>query len=66
MRALAAGEDLHRLGPPVKLVPGRAAAQQLSRLERLRRDLDSGAWQIGHRDLPNLDASLRLIVREGP
>ena len=38
-------------------------------LERLRQDLDSGAWQTRHRDLLNLDAidaGLRLIVREGP
>jgi SAM-dependent methyltransferase len=37
-------------------------------LERLRQDLDSGAWQTRHRDLRNLDAidaGLRLIVREG-
>ena len=36
-------------------------------LERLRQDLDTGAWQARHRDLPNLntiDAGLRLIVRE--
>lgn len=38
-------------------------------LERLRQDLDSGAWQTRHRDLLNLnaiDAGLRLIVRDGP
>jgi SAM-dependent methyltransferase len=38
-------------------------------LERLRRDLNSGAWQTRHRDLLTLDAidaGLRLIVREGP
>jgi hypothetical protein len=38
-------------------------------LERLRQDLDSGAWQTRHRDLLDLDAidaGLRLIVREGP
>jgi hypothetical protein len=38
-------------------------------LERLRQDLDSGAWQTRHQDLLNLDAidaGLRLIVREGP
>jgi SAM-dependent methyltransferase len=38
-------------------------------LERLREDLDCGAWQTRHRDLLNLDAidaGLRLIVREGP
>jgi hypothetical protein len=37
-------------------------------LERLRQDLDSGAWQTRHRDLLSLDAidaGLRLIVREG-
>ncbi|MGA8546143.1 MAG: class I SAM-dependent methyltransferase [Mycobacterium sp.] len=38
-------------------------------LERLRRDLDSGAWQTRHRDLLDLDAidaGLRIVVREGP
>jgi SAM-dependent methyltransferase len=38
-------------------------------LERLRQDLDTGAWQTRHQDLLNLDAidaGLRLIVREGP
>ena len=38
-------------------------------LERLRQDLDSGAWQTRHQDLLTLnaiDAGLRLIVREGP
>jgi SAM-dependent methyltransferase len=37
-------------------------------LERLRHDLDTGAWQARHRDLRNLnaiDAGLRLIVRTG-
>lgn len=37
-------------------------------LERLRRDLDTGAWQARHQDLLNLntiDAGLRLVVREG-
>ena len=37
-------------------------------LKRLRQDLDTGAWQTRHRDLLSLneiDAGLRLIVREG-
>ena len=37
-------------------------------LKRLRQDLDTGAWQARHRDLLSLneiDAGLRLIVREG-
>jgi len=37
-------------------------------LDRLRRDLDTGAWHSRHRDLLNLnaiDAGLRLIVRGG-
>jgi SAM-dependent methyltransferase len=36
-------------------------------LERLRRDLDSGAWYARHKDLLDLDAidaGLRLVVRE--
>jgi SAM-dependent methyltransferase len=36
-------------------------------LEQLRRDLDDGAWQVGHGDLlglPELDVGLRLAVRE--
>ena len=36
-------------------------------LDRLRRDLDTGAWHTRHRDLLNLnaiDAGLRLVVRE--
>lgn len=38
-------------------------------LERLRQDLDTGAWQTRHRDLLNfdaIDAGLRLIVRKSP
>lgn len=37
-------------------------------INRLRHDLDTGAWQSRHRDLLNLnsiDAGLRLVVREG-
>jgi hypothetical protein len=36
-------------------------------LERLRRDLDSGAWHARHKDLLDLDAidaGLRLVVRD--
>jgi SAM-dependent methyltransferase len=38
-------------------------------INRLRQDLDTGAWHTRHRDLLNLnaiDAGLRLVVREGP
>jgi SAM-dependent methyltransferase len=37
-------------------------------LKRLRQDLDTGAWQTRHHDLLSLneiDAGLRLVVREG-
>lgn len=37
-------------------------------LERLRRDLDSGAWQRANRELldkPELDLGMRLVVAEG-
>jgi hypothetical protein len=38
-------------------------------LERLRQDLDSGAWQTRHPDLLDrdaIDAGLRLVVRDTP
>jgi SAM-dependent methyltransferase len=38
-------------------------------LERLRQDLDSGAWQTRHPDLLDrdaIDAGLRLVVRDAP
>lgn len=48
----------------------RLAATDLERgLERLRRDLETGAWQARHRDLLGLeaiDAGLRLVVRNSP
>ena len=56
VRRCISGLDL----PPAKdLQPGP---------KRSRRDLDTGAWQARHRDLLSLneiDAGLRLVVREG-
>jgi SAM-dependent methyltransferase len=46
-----------------------AANDVQSGVERLRRDLDTGAWHTRHRDLLHLngiDAGLRLIVHERP
>jgi hypothetical protein len=54
----------------IKQRPARLPIEDLEPgLERLRQDLDSGAWQTRHQDLLTLnaiDAGLRLIVREGP
>ena len=66
MRALTAGEDPHRGGPPVELIPGWAFAQQARQLGDVRFFDPARAVPAAHVAAGLFGAAGRIPWRAGP